>query len=191
MTRKQRILKDNSHTWLLIARLILIILIITWMYVIFNFSAQNGTNSHAASDHVVSFIQKVVYITTGKDVSVVLAQGNYRTYVEFAVRKCAHMFIYFVLSINVMLLLFTFKRMHMITRMMAAVLVCFLYACTDEFHQSFVAGRGSSFRDVLIDTTGGIIGLIAALLIYCIIFTIYTKIQQSRITAYNKSIEES
>ncbi len=31
----------------------------------------------------------------------------------------------------------------------------FLYACSDEFHQSFVPGRGPAFRDVLIDTSGG------------------------------------
>ena len=34
----------------------------------------------------------------------------------------------------------------------------FLYGCTDEFHQLFVAGRTSKFSDVLIDTTGGTIG---------------------------------
>ena len=31
-----------------------------------------------------------------------------------------------------------------------------LYACTDEFHQIFVPGREGAFRDVIIDTCGGI-----------------------------------
>ena len=32
--------------------------------------------------------------------------------------------------------------------------VCVAYAALDEYHQSFVAGRGSSMSDVLIDTLG-------------------------------------
>jgi VanZ family protein len=28
------------------------------------------------------------------------------------------------------------------------------YACTDEFHQSFVPGRSAEFTDVLVDSTG-------------------------------------
>ena len=33
-------------------------------------------------------------------------------------------------------------------------IVCVAYAVSDEYHQSFVAGRGSSVFDVLIDTVG-------------------------------------
>jgi VanZ family protein len=42
----------------------------------------------------------------------------------------------------------------------ALVLVA-LYAASDEFHQSFVPSREASVRDVLIDTLGGILGLIS------------------------------
>jgi VanZ family protein len=38
-----------------------------------------------------------------------------------------------------------------------AVFVTFAVASLDEFHQSFVPGRGPSFRDVLLDTCGGIV----------------------------------
>ena len=41
----------------------------------------------------------------------------------------------------------------------------FLYACSDEFHQYFIPGRVMAFKDVMIDTTGGIIGFIIASLI--------------------------
>ena len=43
------------------------------------------------------------------------------------------------------------------------ILMVFLYACSDEFHQAFVPGRGPAFRDVLVDTSGG---LTALLIIY-------------------------
>ena len=39
------------------------------------------------------------------------------------------------------------------------MLAAFLYACSDEFHQSFVPGRGPAFKDVMIDSTGALVGL--------------------------------
>lgn len=39
-----------------------------------------------------------------------------------------------------------------------SILLAGLYGATDEFHQLFVAGRGASLVDVLIDTVGAIIG---------------------------------
>jgi len=38
-----------------------------------------------------------------------------------------------------------------------ALLLAFLYACTDEWHQSYVPGRSASFSDVLVDTSGVVI----------------------------------
>lgn len=184
---REQVTADHSHTWLIIARIALIIAILGWMYVIFSFSAQNATNSTAASDKVVYFIQDMIGYMTGKTVNLKVNATHYY-YVEYAVRKAAHMFIYFVLSINIMLFLFTFKRIPMIIRMLLTTVVCFGYALTDEFHQSFVAGRGPSFRDCLIDTSGAVIGLIAALLIYCVIYTIYTKYQKYKINAYNEQL---
>ena len=37
-------------------------------------------------------------------------------------------------------------------------LFCLFYGITDEFHQSFVMGRVSDWKDVLADTTGGSLG---------------------------------
>ena len=37
--------------------------------------------------------------------------------------------------------------------------LCAGFAATDEYHQSFVAGRGPSVRDVCIDTFGAMIGI--------------------------------
>lgn len=35
-----------------------------------------------------------------------------------------------------------------------SILLAYLYALSDEFHQSFVPGRGSKFTDTLIDLVG-------------------------------------
>jgi VanZ family protein len=39
------------------------------------------------------------------------------------------------------------------------VLIVFLYACSDEFHQIFVPTRTPLVTDVMIDTAGGVVGL--------------------------------
>lgn len=39
-----------------------------------------------------------------------------------------------------------------------SILVGYLYACTDEFHQSLIPGRTSRFRDTIIDLVGLAIG---------------------------------
>ena len=37
---------------------------------------------------------------------------------------------------------------------------CVAFACTDEYHQSFVAGRSASKKDVMIDGAGAFCGVI-------------------------------
>ena len=43
-----------------------------------------------------------------------------------------------------------------------AVAAAGLYGATDEYHQSFVPGRGPAWLDVAIDTTGALLGAVAA-----------------------------
>jgi len=64
--------------------------------------------------------------------------------------------------------------------MFLTALFSFGYALTDEFHQMFVDGRGASFTDCLIDTGGALLGILAALVIYCIMYTIMTKYQKHK-----------
>ena len=47
-------------------------------------------------------------------------------------------------------------------RIVMAVICVMIYASTDEIHQLFVGGRSGRFTDVLIDTAGGFIGIMAA-----------------------------
>ena len=79
---------------------------------------------------------------------------------DFVLRKGAHVFEYTVLTT---LLLRAFKRTwHEWTWRRAwitAAIIAVLYALSDEFHQSFVPGRGPSVHDVLIDSVGVIIAI--------------------------------
>ena len=47
-----------------------------------------------------------------------------------------------------------------------SMLICFLYACTDEFHQLFVYGRSAEIKDVLIDSFGSLTSILLCNFIY-------------------------
>ena len=46
-----------------------------------------------------------------------------------------------------------------------ALLICVLYAVSDEVHQIFVPGRGAEVKDVLIDSAGASVGVLMYLVI--------------------------
>ena len=78
-------------------------------------------------------------------------------HVPLLVRKAAHMTEYFVLF----LLCHRLLKWYRPERKMwgYALLICILYAASDEFHQSFVPGRGASIVDVGIDTSGALLAV--------------------------------
>jgi hypothetical protein len=52
-------------------------------------------------------------------------------------------------------------RLSIPYRAVMALLMAILFSLSDEFHQSFVEGRTSTLRDVLIDTGGAMLALLA------------------------------
>ena len=157
-------------------RVVAILTTLIWMIVIFRFSMDTGASSHELSDFCVRVFNKAVYYFTGKDLRISITPEHY-SMIELFFRKLAHMSIYFVLSINVMIVLFTFN-IKMRWRMFLSAFLCFLYACSDELHQMYVDGRTASFFDCLIDTSGALFGIVAALVLYCIRYTIMIKYQK-------------
>ncbi|GIW48525.1 MAG: hypothetical protein KatS3mg079_001 [Caloramator sp.] len=88
--------------------------------------------------------------TLGIDINTILS-GN----ADFIIRKAAHFTEYFILYF---LLYNALKEdLYFTPSTVFALVITFLYAASDEFHQSFVPGRGPAFRDVLIDTSGGVL----------------------------------
>jgi VanZ family protein len=72
---------------------------------------------------------------------------------DFILRKLAHVTVYVVLT----LLVYGALRQHMARPTHAwllALLSATLYACSDEWHQTFVPGRAGTVRDVMIDSMG-------------------------------------
>lgn len=119
-------------------------LLIIWMGFIFYMSNQPATVSDGQS-------YKVLWILSSFGIDV---NGIFGELANFVVRKCAHFLEYMILAflvVNVVKTYFVFKVSSILS-----VIFVFLYACTDEFHQMFIPGREGAFRDVMIDTCGGI-----------------------------------
>jgi VanZ family protein len=100
--------------------------VIGWMAVIFFFSAQ--PHSGEATKHYL---------------------GGFNV----PIRKAAHMTEYAVLFLLSRWATFG-TTSNTALRGWIPALLSFAYACTDEFHQSFVPGRSAQFSDVLVDSTG-------------------------------------
>ena len=80
---------------------------------------------------------------------------------DFVLRKGAHMFEFFVLAL--LLARASRKTWPQLARMgLAAVagLGAIVFAASDEYHQSFVPGRGPSLGDIAIDSCGVMLALI-------------------------------
>lgn len=123
---------------------------ISWLVVIFLFSNQphSGDVTHDIIGNLIPNLKTTNQLNT----------------INFIIRKTAHIIEYLILTILTMSLLkeYTKKERFII---ILSIIFCFIYACTDELHQSLVPGRTSQFEDVLIDTTGSLIGSIIYVLI--------------------------
>lgn len=128
------------------------------MYMIFSFSAQTGVSSAQLSrkvSHKVVVTMNTV-LEKGWDESQIDARTEQ---IHYYVRKTAHVTEYFILAASVALPLYVYG-VRGIWLMLYAGAFCVGFACLDEYHQSFVAGRGASKRDVMIDSIGIFAGLI-------------------------------
>ena len=118
---------------------------------IFWFSSKPAVESTEMSDSVSRLI-----LLIGTKLG--FFRGNPAQYAELMsvpVRKTAHITEYLVFSCPVRFgLHFTYRTSNVKRRLLTALAIVFLYACTDEFHQLFVPGRAGRFTDVLIDCFG-------------------------------------
>lgn len=133
------------------------ILALLWMCIIFAFSAQQEEESSEVSE---AFSYRIVS-STGIFFHLNLDEEELRRIadaIESMVRKAAHMTEFGILSVLVYVWLGKWQ-MAADTRRSLAAISAMLYAASDEFHQLFVPGRAGSIRDVVIDSTGAILGV--------------------------------
>lgn len=128
------------------------------MYMIFSFSAQDGATSAGLSRRVSIWLVEAGNKLLHKDFSAaqILAHAEQ---IHFYVRKLGHITEYFILAVSIAFPLYVY-RVRGIRLILFAGAFCVGFAGLDEYHQSFVAGRGPSSRDVAIDSIGIFSGII-------------------------------
>lgn len=119
------------------------ILFLFWVVLIFYFSSQTGSESSNLSKNIIEnifhgiSIDKIIFLIS-------------------LLRKLAHFSEYFILSFLLVHLILQYKKIGA-KEITLVMFFCFLYASSDEFHQSFVPHRGPSFLDVLLDYSGSLL----------------------------------
>lgn len=131
---------------------------IVMMCIIFSFSAQDGVDSGSLSHEVSVKIVEVGNEVFQKGLSD-WEIDEVATKIEYPVRKVAHMTEYFLLAVAVSFPFYVYG-LRGFPLMLVAGFICVGFACGDEYHQSFVDGRGPSVRDVGIDSIGVFAGII-------------------------------
>ncbi|MDR0959531.1 MAG: VanZ family protein [Propionibacteriaceae bacterium] len=119
------------------------LVVVVWMAVIFAFSAQTGGDSGGLSQWAAGIIESI----TGIDVPIVV------------VRKMAHVTVYAVLGVATAWWCRTWPQRWGRARAVMAAAIVVAYACFDELHQTFVAGRDGRLFDIALDSVAGVIAV--------------------------------
>ncbi len=129
------------------------------MYVIYKFSSQNSAESSALSMEV----SRILVLAYNK----IFQKGFDNTVLNVLieqihpyVRKGAHVTEYLLLAMSVALPLYVYRLRGFWLTLFAGVF-CVAFAALDELHQSNVVGRVCDYHDILIDSIGILIGIIA------------------------------
>lgn len=135
--------------------------VIILMLIIFNFSSMNTNESNGKSKGIIYSIVEVTNEISNKlgitdNILTEEEKINLTEKLNLPLRKGMHFFIYFILSF---LIFNTLNQTKINYKYLITIIICFIYALTDEYHQTFILGRTGQFSDVMIDTSGSILYL--------------------------------
>jgi VanZ family protein len=132
---------------------------LVWMGIIFGMSSDSHSYEHSSS--LFKPLLHWLFPHLSDDVIETL---------HHLLRKCCHLAEYAILGLLIFRAL-SHSRTNLPPwswpRVGGTLLIVFLYAATDEYHQSFVPMRTPLFSDVCIDTGGAAIGLLLAWIYHC------------------------
>ena len=137
-------------------------LVVGWMAFIFWLSSQSGDASSSFTETLRFFLLDGILASLNISVS------------GLAFRKIGHAVLYFVMAIFTTSALYAsgFRRGRLYA---TSLIICFVYAITDEVHQYFIPGRSAEFTDVLIDTFGAALAILLWAGVYRFVTTRWKK----------------
>lgn len=141
--------------------IVAVILLAAMYLIIFKFSSENAEESSGISRRIAGFIYKIYYQVmgisrSGEAIGEVILQVSP---LEAFIRKLAHFTEYLCVGLLSYRIVSMWYQPKWKGRMIVLLQV-FLSGALDEIHQYFVPGRYASFKDVLLDTAGGVTGII-------------------------------
>ena len=139
------------------------VLLAVLMIAIFLLSAQPADDSAMTSSRFAEFAVKILFHHNYTSLTPEFKKETVSA-ITFIIRKTAHFSEYALLGFLWYILLKDTR-----SGMFISLSMTFLYAVSDEFHQLFVAGRSGQLRDVLIDTSGGLFGILVAFVLICVV----------------------
>ncbi|PKM50160.1 MAG: hypothetical protein CVV02_12930 [Firmicutes bacterium HGW-Firmicutes-7] len=128
------------------------IILILFLILILGFSAQSGNTTNSLSSGIAKKVETLLH-----------SKGDYSynfATIHYTIRKLAHIFEFMVLAVLLVSALHNiFKRM--IPSLLLSGIISICIAFIDEMFQSLSIERTSSLFDVMIDSIGAMVGLIA------------------------------
>ncbi len=137
------------------------------MVLVFAMSSQNANESSGTSGGFIRMIAP--FIKPSFHSLSVVEQEDFVSSLQFIVRKGAHFSVYALMGMFCTTGMFTYEKIKTIVSVSVAFAICVLFSITDEIHQSFVPGRSCEFRDILIDSSGVLLGCFLVLGVYLLI----------------------
>ena len=126
------------------------------MVMIFRFSAQTAVVSSDLSQTLTEKIVHSINYRLGMDWTPAEQALRVMTF-EYYVRKLAHFGEFLLLAVTLVIPLYVHgvrkARLFFLT-----MLICALYALSDEYHQSFIEGRSPQILDTAVDCCGSLVG---------------------------------
>lgn len=145
--------------------IVLLIFAAAWMACIFKLSGMSSKNSNGKSIGIIGiFIEDALEITN--DYGITDSHPNdsklehASELINAPMRKVIHASVYFVLAFFIMIILnILFNHDNYLLAVLLTLILCIIFAGTDEFHQTFVNGRTGQLLDVVIDSAGAVVGI--------------------------------
>lgn len=150
----------------IIVSIVFVLLIILWVIVIYKFSNMSSNSSNSKSRDIITiFIEDTLGLTNKYGIT---SSNPSEEKLERAsillnrpLRKVMHMSVFFVLSFLIVFFVnYLFKNDKYLLSSLIALVLTFILAFVDEYHQTFVDGRTANFQDVLIDEIGALLGVL-------------------------------
>lgn len=119
------------------------VLVLIWASLIFLMSSFDATESANQSNFIVNIIANILNI-------------NNISLLCLIIRKIAHFTEYLILGT---LVINMFTKNNISKSYLLSIILCVIYATSDEIHQLFIPGRACQIKNILIDSVGSITGI--------------------------------